>query len=320
MKLQTQIPLKKADGPIDYNSQILLLGSCFSENMGEKMAYYQFRHLRNPLGIYFHPLAIERLLQRARDLISFSPDELFEHNGLWHSYEAHSSLDSENKKEVLGRLNTAVKETNEFLNDASHVILTLGTAWVYRHVGSGDVVANCHKVPQRAFEKELLSVAEIVQSLENCICLIQEVNPSAKVMLTVSPVRHLKDGFVENQRSKSHLIGAVHEVISKNGVGNRDFFYFPSYEIQMDELRDYRFYKEDMVHPNALAVSYIWEKFKEVWIAQDIHKIMDEVDQIQRGLSHRPFQPLSAEHLKFKEKLQHKIAKLQEQFPFMKFD
>ncbi|MBC6999446.1 GSCFA domain-containing protein [Cytophaga sp. FL35] len=319
MKLQTQIPLKKADVPIDYQSQILLLGSCFSENMGEKMAYHQFQHLRNPLGILFHPLAIENLLNRAKNLVSFLPDELFEHNGLWHSYEAHSSLDSENMKEVLGQLNTAVKETNDFLKTASHLILTFGTAWVYRHKESGKVVANCHKVPQRAFDKELLSVAEIVQSLENCIRLVQEANPAVEVILTISPVRHLKDGFVENQRSKSHLITAVHEVISKNAGGYSGVSYFPSYEIQMDELRDYRFYKEDMVHPNALAVSYIWEKFKEVWMAQDVHKIMDEVAQIQRGLAHRPFQPLSQEHLKFKEKLHEKIARLQERFPFMDF-
>ena len=283
------------------------------------MAYHQFRHLRNPLGILFHPLAIENLLKRAKGLVSFSTEELFEHNGLWHSYEAHSSLDSENKKEVLGQLNTAVKETNNFLKTASHVILTLGTAWVYRHKESGKVVANCHKVPQRAFEKELLSVAEIVQSLENCMRLVKEANPFAEVILTISPVRHLKDGFVENQRSKSHLIASVHEVISKNAGGNSGVSYFPSYEIQMDELRDYRYYKEDMVHPNALAVSYIWEKFKEVWMAQDVHKIMDEVNQIQRGLAHRPFQPLSEEHLKFKEKLQEKIARLQERFPFMDF-
>lgn len=283
------------------------------------MAYHQFRHFRNPMGILFHPLAIENLLKRAKGLVSFSTEELFEHNGLWHSYEAHSSLDSENKKEVLGQLNTAVKETNDFLKCASHIIITLGTAWVYRHKDSGRVVANCHKVPQRAFEKELLSVAGIVQSLENCMRLVKEANPSAEVILTISPVRHLKDGFVENQRSKSHLIVSVHEVISKNAGGNSGVSYFPSYEIQMDELRDYRFYKEDMVHPNALAVSYIWEKFKEVWMAQDVHKIMDEVGQIQRGLSHRPFQPLSEEHLKFKEKLQEKIARLQERFPFMDF-
>ncbi|MFC4097694.1 GSCFA domain-containing protein [Euzebyella saccharophila] len=319
MKLQTQIPLKKADVPIDYYSQTLLLGSCFSENMGEKMAYHQFQHLRNPLGILFHPLAIENLLNRAKNLVSFSPDELFEHNGLWHSYEAHSSLDSEKKEKVLGRLNTAVKETNDFLKTASHVILTLGTAWVYRHKDSGKVVANCHKVPQRAFDKELLSVAEIVQSLENCIRLVQEANPAVEVILTVSPVRHLKDGFVENQRSKSHLIAAVHEVISKKAEENCGVSYFSSYEIQMDELRDYRFYKEDMVHPNAMAVSYIWDKFKEVWMAEEVYKTMEEVAQIQRGLAHKPFQPLSAEHLKFKEKLQEKITKLKEGFPFMDF-
>lgn len=284
MKLQTQIPLKKADVPIDYHSQTLLLGSCFSENMGEKMAYHQFQHLRNPLGILFHPLAIENLLNRAKNLVSFLPGDLFEHNGLWHSYEAHSSLDSENKKEVLVQLNTAVKETNDFLKNASHVILTLGTAWVYRHKDSGKVVANCHKVPQRAFDKELLSVAEIVQSLENCIRLVQEANPAVEVILTVSPVRHLKDGFVENQRSKSHLITAVHEVISKKAEENCGVSYFSSYEIQMDELRDYRFYKEDMVHPNAWQFpisginlrKYGWQKrfikpwmrllkFKEVW-------------------------------------------------------
>jgi hypothetical protein len=179
---------------------------------------------------------------------------------------------------------------------------------------SGKEVANCHKVPQLAFSKQLLSIEKIVQGLEGIVNQIQAVNAKAKIIFTVSPVRHLKDGFVENQQSKAHLIAAIHQVIKKDNAR-----YFPSYELMMDELRDYRFYAEDMVHPNALAIEYLWDKFKTVYISETCYKVMDEVATIQKGLEHRPFMPESENHREFLLALKQKIAYLQKEHPFMKF-
>ena len=206
-------------------------------------------------------------------------------------------------------------ETKRSLETTSNIIITLGTAWVYRHIASKKIVANCHKVPQKEFQKELLITDEIKTSLENCMALVKKVNPNAQFIFTVSPVRHLKDGFVENQRSKAHLITALHQMINGNDVS-----YFPAYEIMMDELRDYRFYGKDMLHPNELAVDYIWEKFRSVWISPDCLSVMEEVDSIQKGLMHRPFNPDSVGHQKFRTSLQAKITYLQEKYPFMKFE
>ncbi|MBL4904946.1 MAG: GSCFA domain-containing protein, partial [Flavobacteriaceae bacterium] len=175
-------------------------------------------------------------------------------------------------------------------------------------------VANCHKVPQKKFLKELLTVDEIVMSLEAMIALVKGVNPTVKILFTVSPVRHLKDGFVENQQSKAHLITAIQQVID-----GRDALYFPSFEIVMDELRDYRFYAEDLIHPNKTAINYIWERFSTAWITDAAQDTMQEVEAIQRGLNHRPFNEQSEEHQQFLSALQDKIVKLQQQFPIISF-
>jgi lysophospholipase L1-like esterase len=319
MELQTKIPLTPSDNPIDYQSKLVLLGSCFVENIGAKLDYFQFQHLQNPFGILFHPSAIENLVQRAIAGKNYQQEEIFEQDGIWRCFDAHSDLRSDNPKTLLNLLNQKLKETKESLETASHIIITLGTAWVYEYNSSGKMVANCHKVPQKQFIKKLLSVAEIELSLKHIIRLIQSVNPKAQIICTISPVRHIKDGFVENQRSKAHLITAVHSVLSSRAQ-SRDLAYFPSYEIVMDELRDYRFYGNDMVHPNELAVGCIWEKFKSVWIASNSYTVMDEVDAVQKGLLHRPFNPDSEAHQKFKTSLRAKITYLQERYPFMKFN
>ncbi len=326
MQLQTIIQPEKAGNPIDYQSKLLLLGSCFVENIGGKLAFYQFRHVLNPFGILFHPLAIQTLMERALNDEVYGEDDVFEGEGVWHCFGAHSALSSTSKTEVLNNLNKGLKATKAAIQEASHVILTLGTSWVYRHKDSGKIVANCHKVPQKEFNKELLSPENIQQSLEQIIDLIVSVNNKASVVFTISPVRHLKDGFVENQRSKSHLISAIHAVLSSRDVilslskeRSRGLSYFPSYEIMMDELRDYRFYESDMVHPNALAITYIWEKFKGTWISQECYTVMDEVETVQKGLLHRPFNPSSEAHQKFEKSLEAKIAYLQKRYPFMNF-
>ncbi|RAJ07983.1 GSCFA domain-containing protein [Arenibacter echinorum] len=314
MKLQTQIPLKKAENQIDYRSQLMVLGSCFANNIGDKLAYYKFQTLQNPFGILFHPLAIENLIFRAIHQKQYTGEEVFFLNERWQCYDAHSDLSSVTKEDLSGSLNSGLLQTKLYITEASHIFITLGTAWAYQLKENGKEVANCHKVPQLAFKKELLSIEKIVQSLEAIVRQIQTINTKAKIVFTVSPVRHLKDGFIENQQSKAHLISAVHQIIKKANA-----LYFPSYELMMDELRDYRFYANDLVHPNDLAITYIWEKFKTVWISETSYKTMDEVLAIQKGLQHRPFNLESEKHQEFLKALDQKITYLQKEYPFMKF-
>ena len=316
MLLQTQIPIQRQkQNLIDYNSKILLLGSCFSENIGNKLSYYKFQTSQNPYGILFHPKAIEKLVDNVIQQKDYTEDNIFFHNERWHCFDAHSSLSSSNKQELIDNLNQNTASTFEVLQKASHVIITLGTAWIYKHINSGNTVANCHKIPQKEFSKEILSIDEIQNSLQNICSLISSLNPNATLIFTVSPVRHIKDGFIENQRSKAHLVSAIHQLKEKNNSVR----YFPSYEIMMDELRDYRFYKEDMIHPNQTAIHYIWEKFTNTWFSKHTIDTMQKVEEIQKGLAHKPFNPNSEAHQKFLKKLAQKKETLIKVFPHMSF-
>ncbi|WP_459211425.1 GSCFA domain-containing protein [Aquimarina rhabdastrellae] len=311
MKLQTQIPIQAKEPKIDYHSQLTLIGSCFVENVGEKLEYYKFQNLQNPFGILFHPKAIETFLWMVSNEDEYTPEDLFFHNELWHCFDAHSCMSGVDKQQMLERLNGALKTTKAQLTSTTHVIITLGTAWVYRLKALDMLVANCHKIPQNEFTKELLSIKDITDSLNHIVYLIKKLNKAANVIFTVSPVRHIKDGFIENTRSKAHLISAIHEVIAAQPELN----YFPSYELMMDELRDYRFYKDDMIHPSSIAVDYIWEKFQESWIAIESYATMKAVATVQRGLQHRPFQENSRQHQQFLHKLEFKKNHLQEKHP-----
>ena len=315
MKLQTKIPLKrKTQDLIDYQSKILLLGSCFSENIGDKLSYFKFQSTQNPFGILFHPKAIENLITNTSNKKVYSSDDLIYQNEIWHSFDAHSSLSSASENELLNKLNVAISLTNKKIKEASHIVITLGTSWVYRYIEIDTIVANCHKIPQKKFLKELLSVSEISESLARSISLIKSMNSDAAVIFTISPVRHLKNGFIENTQSKSHLIAAIHTLVNEQDVS-----YFPSYEIMMDELRDYRFYAEDMIHPNKTAINYIWRKFIDTWFSEETKSIMKEIDEIQKGLLHRPFHEDSKLHQQFLLKLEQKKSSLQERLPFINF-
>ncbi len=314
MKLQTQIPLEKqTDNQIDYRSKLLLLGSCFAEHIGEKLDYFKFQNLQNPFGILFHPKAIETLLFNAIHEKEYIEDDIIFNNEQWHCYDAHSRLSNISKEELLKTLNGQLESTRQKINDATHIIITLGTAWVYNHHKTNLPVANCHKIPQIEFVKQLLSVDEVAGSINMILNLIHQANPKAKIIFTVSPVRHLKDGFVENTQSKAHLIAAIHQSL------NQQSFYFPSYEIMIDELRDYRFYAEDMLHPNKMAIQYVWEKFKYVWIASEAEKTMTEIDNIQKGMQHRAFNQDSEAHQHFLKQLELKKKELQSQIPHISF-
>ncbi|KOS07833.1 GSCFA domain-containing protein [Flavobacterium akiainvivens] len=318
MQFTTQIPIQAGSPQIDYNSRILSLGSCFAVNMGQKLDYFKFRNSTNPFGILFHPQAIETFISHAVNQKEFTEADIFYHNERWHCFDAHSDLSSPDKDTILHNLNHAILNTAETLKNATHVIITLGTAWVYRNTASSSLVANCHKVPQKEFDKELLPVEAIQQSLKDIINLIAEINNKATIIFTISPVRHIKDGFTENQRSKAHLITALHTVLNTEHR-TLNTAYFPAYEIMMDELRDYRFYTEDLVHPSLTAINYIWERFAQAWVSPASQPVMKEADAIQKSLLHRPYNPDGAQYIEFKEKLSARIQKLQQQHPHIQF-
>lgn len=318
MQFRTQIPISKSNNPIDYNSKILSVGSCFAENMAEKFDYFKFQNETNPFGIIFNPVSIEKLFSRVCNEDVFTEKDIFFHNERWHSFEVHSDLSNADRQELLETLNKAISETSKKIKEATHIIITFGTSWIYRNIESTEIAANCHKVPQKQFLKELLSVEVIQKSIQNTIDLIQTLNPNINFIFTISPVRHIKDGFVENQLSKSHLFTALHSALNTEHL-KLNTEYFPSYEIMMDELRDYRFYKEDMLHPNQIAIDYIWKLFSENYISQESISTMQEVDEIQKSLRHRSFNPESEQHQKFLAKLQQKMNLLEEKISHLKF-
>jgi hypothetical protein len=318
MNFRTQISILQSNHPIDYNSKIVSLGSCFAENMGEKFNYFKFENAINPFGIIFNPVSIEKIIDKAINRIAFTEKDVFFYNERWHCFDVHSDLSNANKEELLENLNQILQAINKQLQEATHLIITYGTSWIYRENESNETVANCHKVPQKQFSKELLSTEIIRESIEKTIDLIHSTNPNCSIIFTVSPVRHIKDGFVENQLSKAHLISAIHSVLNSDHC-KLNTEYFPSYEIMMDELRDYRFYAEDMLHPSPVAIDYIWKRFKETTISETAFATLEEVESIQRSLSHKPFNPNSESHLKFETKLKEKITKLVSQYSFMKF-
>ena len=316
MQFTTKIPVQKSSFPIDYDSKIMLLGSCFAENMGEKFQYFKFQAITNPFGIIFNAVSLEKLIRRAVENRMFTENDIFFHNDLWHCFEVHSELSNPDKDTFLESLNDLIRLTNQQLNDSTHIIITLGTSWVYRNIESNEIVANCHKVPQKQFTKELLSINQTEESLQSIISLIHSVNPNCNFIFTVSPVRHIKDGFVENTLSKAHLVAAIRKTITNNPSL---ITYFPAYEIMMDELRDYRFYAEDMLHPNQTAIDYIWIQFFENYISESEFGLMNEICSIQKGLKHRPFNPNTESHQKFLNQLDLKIQTIQNQHPFIKF-
>lgn len=318
MQFTTQIPIKQNNYPIGYNSQIVSLGSCFAVNIGQKFDYFKFKNVTNPFGILFNPKALKKVIGFAVNNKTFTEADIFFHNERWHCFDVHSDLSDTNKEALLNNINQATTTLSTKLKEATHITITLGTAWVYRNNESAALVANCHKVPQKQFSKELLSAEVIKDSLRNMLSQINSINTKAQVIFTISPVRHTKDGFTENQWSKANLISALHEVLANSSIENSTY-YFPSYEIMMDELRDYRFYAPDMIHPNATAINYIWERFTETNIALEAVSTMKEVDTIQKGLQHRSFNPESEQHKAFILKLHERIDKLKEQYPYIIF-
>lgn len=315
MKLTTPIKLSRQNPPINYSSKVLLLGSCFAQNMGAKLEYYKFQQCTNPFGILFHPVAIEKLITRAVNHTWFTSKDVFLQNEQWHCFLAHSKLSNTSEEDLISALNSALEKLRFSLLEASHVVFTFGTAWVYKHLEKDTIVANCHKVPQKEFVKQLLSPDDVSDVLLGIETKLRTINPTCSIINTVSPVRHIKDGLIANSRSKAHLIAGVQEIVSPEKLN----YYFPSYEIMMDELRDYRYYKEDLIHPNQTAIAIIWEKFLSSWVASETFEIQKKIAVIQNGLLHIPFNENSKAHIHFKKDLETKISEIKEQLPWATF-
>lgn len=309
----TVVPIDNQGVTINYQSVILSMGSCFAVNIAKKLQHFQYQSVSNPFGIIFNPLSLEKLIVKSLSDDFFSEDDFFQNNGLWHCFDFHSELSQFSLDKIQLIANQQLSILKETILKADYFFITLGTAWVY--LIDNQVVANCHKVPQNQFVKKILSPEEIQQSLERMVNFVTAKNPKIRFIFTISPVRHLKDGLTENQRSKAHLLTGLHSFLEKNSKAN----YFPAYEIMMDELRDYRFYADDLLHPSDLAIEYIWERFSQNYIDESGFADMKIIDSIQKSLQHRPFNPESEQFQIFKEKLKQKIQQITQKYPFMKF-
>ena len=295
---------------IDLDERIMLVGSCFTEHVYNYLVGSKFCALQNPNGILFNPSSIAKALSRYVENKHLSSNELFEQNSLWNHWDFHSSLSCPSQEESLLRINETISSAHSFLMHAQWLIVTVGSAYVYELNGD-QIVANCHKMPASVFTKRLLDPEEIISTYVALIDQLKQFNNSLNIIFTISPVRHLRDGFVENNRSKAVLIHAVDKLTRQH----EHLHYFPSYELVVDDLRDYRFYAEDMVHPNYQSTRYVWEKFCTAAINGRSREVMKELDQLNMAFHHKPLHPDSAEHIKFKKKYKEIAQSLSVRFP-----
>lgn len=307
MEWQTKIEIPQSDFHIGYASRILMLGSCFAENIGEKLTYFKFDADINPCGIVYNPLSAARVLELLLEAHPFTGDELMRHDGKWLSLLHHGSFSSSCRETCLRQINERLTQAAERLKTIDLLVITLGTAWVFRYKRDGRIVSNCHKIPASEFERFRLEPEEIVAEYTALIRRLREINPALRILFTVSPIRHWKDGAHGNQLSKSVLLLAVDRLVrSLEGV-----YYFPSYEIVMDELRDYRFYAEDMLHVSPVAVEYIWERFRDTFIGKDALALMTQIDKVSRTLAHRPTDAGSEKWQRLREKMTAEMAEIE---------
>lgn len=314
-KFQTLVEIPDYPFRTGYGKNNLFMGSCFTENIGKKMQELKYCVELNPFGILYNPVSIANSLKILMDEKRFGNNDLIYHNGLWHSFYHHSRFSAMSVDETLKGVNERIEQASDFLRKSDYLFLTFGTARVYELKDTGKIVSNCHKIPSNQFREFRLSVHEIVEIYRDLLTGLWQANPGLKIVFTVSPVRHWKDGAVENQRSKSVLLLAIDRLIT--GFGEERCAYFPSYEIVMDELRDYRFYAEDMIHLSDAAVNHIWDRFENSLISPEDRIHSAEVLKIIKAKGHRPFYPETNEHLSFLKRILNEIQIMAGRYPEM---
>jgi hypothetical protein len=324
MDFMVNMELKKLPVPITYRDKILLVGSCFTEHIGNALSELKFPVLQNPNGILFDPASVCKSLVSYTRNTQYTAADLFQLNETWHSWDHHSRFSNVDITEGVRLINESQQRAHEFLKEADWIIITLGSSFSYRLTeqagskapsfggGLGEV-ANCHRAPAQWFDKHLLEIDETVTLLDNCYHQLLRFNPKLRIIFTVSPVRHIRDGVVENNRSKARLIESVHHMVNKFDR----LYYFPAYELVIDVLRDYRFYDIDLTHPNYMATSFVLEKFTESCIDQPAQQLMEEVKKIIIARKHKAFQPTTEAHRQFLLAHAVKTKELMKQYPYL---
>ena len=314
MEFRTKVDLPVGMPPVNHSDVLMLWGSCFAENIGKLFMDYKFRCDVNPFGVLYNPSSIAEAISQVDCPFIYNKENLKEYQGVWYSLMHHSSFSSRNPEECLTKINARLLHARECLHQAHWVMFTWGTAWVYEWKENGQVVGNCHKLPGNCFNRRLLGVDEIVGAYSLLVERLSALKPDLHFLFTVSPIRHVKDGMHGNQISKSVLLLAVQKLIEAYPAR---CFYFPSYEIMVDELRDYRFYADDMLHPSFQAVHYIWECFGQTFFPPATHRFLKDWEVVKKGLEHRPFDPDSKQYQRFLSQILLNIEVLKEKFAYL---
>ncbi|TKK66115.1 GSCFA domain-containing protein [Ilyomonas limi] len=325
MQFQIPIQIKPLTEPITYRDKLLLIGSCFTEHIGNYLSDVKFQVLQNPNGILFDPLSVCGSIISYIDNKQYTDEDLFYLNEAWHSWHHHSRFSNPDKTLALQAINQSQQEAHHFLKAADWLIITLGSSFIYKLIATAPTdlqkgisrqqnnVANCHKAPAQTFQKHLCTIEEIVTALDGMLFRLFHFNPKLNIIFTISPVRHLRDGVIENNRSKARLIEAVHHVVNKFDKLN----YFPAYELVIDVLRDYRFYDIDMAHPNYPATQFVLEHFFDACVEESAKSLAEDIRKINIARNHKPFNPASQQHKQFLQQYASKVAQLQAAHPYL---
>lgn len=311
---RTELNIPPSNFNINHLDEILMIGSCFSQNMGILLQENKFVSVQNPFGTIFHPLAISKILELCIHKSVVQNEEFVFSQGVYLHPNFHSNLGDISLEKAVAKTNEVIAITHDYLKRVKYIFITFGTSIGYRLKSKNVIVANCHKLPPYLFTKENVNLETHLTTLIQTIEILKNYNPKAQIILTVSPVRHIKDGIVENSRSKATLISMSHTLADMY----QHVSYFPAYEWLIDDLRDYRFYTKDMIHPNDQAIAYIWEKFSNHYFDPTTQAINKKIDKINKAISHKPFNPDTKEHLAFLNKLQDEIDSLNSEYKWLR--
>lgn len=307
MKFRTELKPSPSNLQIDYENGIVLMGSCFSDNIGQKLIQNKFDVLLNPFGTVYNPITLVQQIESSLNDTALRPEDLKLQQDLYFSLNVHHSFAALNATDFIDQYQKAKRNLFEALESSKVLILSLGSSIAYKYLDTGQIIGNCHKMPAHHFEKINLTIPQIKAALKTGTDRLKSINPQLEMIFTISPVRHIRNGIVENNRSKARLITAIDELISENPSIN----YFPAYELLLDDLRDYRFYTSDLVHPNQMAVDYIWEQFKLTYLSAKCQKQIQEVDKIISAVNHKAFNPESTAHQNFINETLKKIEQVE---------
>lgn len=311
MDFRTEVNIPPSENRISHNSGILFMGSCFTENIGSKMQEFRFRVDLNPFGINYNPSSLSRNLWALINGRKYTKKDLHEANDRWFSFDHHSQFSDADPEACLSSINERIQSSGDLLSGGNYLLITWGTAWVYVLKENATVVSNCHKLPSDKFSRHLLSVNQVVDTYTKLFAGLRSRVPDLKIILTVSPVRHWKDGPELNTVSKSTLLLAAHRLTEMFSYCE----YFPAYEIAMDDLRDYRFYSDDLVHPNQQMIRYIWEKFSDTYFDEKTKILLGEIAKLTAARNHRPFDPASSQYLQFCKNQLEKAHRMEKDHP-----